>query len=69
MVRSVLLILIFWLLVAAAHASGLGEVSSALNAAEAEARGSILTGVAGILAVVVLIGAAAGVVRAVTRAT
>lgn len=55
------------LLVATADASGLGAVTSALNASEAEARGSILTGVAGILGAIVLIAVAGGVVRALTR--
>lgn len=50
-----------------ADAQALGPVSQALQAAESEARGSILTGVAGILGVIVLITVAAGVVRAITR--
>lgn len=49
------------------NAQALGPVTQALSSAEAEARGSILTGIAGILGVIVLIGVAGGVVRALTR--
>lgn len=50
-----------------AVAGSLSGISGALSDANAEARGPILTSLAGILAAVVLIGVGAGIVRAITR--
>ncbi len=49
------------------NASGLGEITSALNSAESEVRGSIFPAVAGILAAIMLIGVAASAARVMSR--
>ncbi len=48
-------------------ASGLGELTGALNSAESEVRSSIFPAVAGILASIMLIGIAASVARVMSR--
>lgn len=55
-------------LLGAADAS-MAPITTALQDANSEARGPILAATAGILAVVVMIGVAAGIVRVLSRAT
>lgn len=57
------------LFILASSAFGMAPITGALEAAKAEAGGPILLAVSGILAVVVMIGVAAGVVRVVSRST
>lgn len=54
---------------ASAQAAGLGPLTDTLTQANQEARGSIVPAVAAILAVIVLIGVGAGLVRVISRST